>query len=59
LTRSSWKKETVGYVEAIDSSEKIREETPMHMKRSNPSVQAVWLQVLISLPKVMILITAL
>jgi len=49
----------VGYVEAIDSSEKIREETPMHMKRSNPSVQAVWLQVLISLPKVMILITAL
>lgn len=49
----------MGYVEAIDSSEKITEETPVHVKRSNSPVQAVWLQVLISLPKVMILITAL
>lgn len=41
------------------TSEKLGEETPEHLKRDNPSVQADGLQVLISLPTAVILVTVL
>lgn len=49
----------MGCVKAKKSSEKLRDETPVHLKREKPSVQADWLQVLISLPVAVILVTAL
>ena len=59
VLRSSGEKEKMGCVKAKETSEKLREETPAHLKRDNPSVQADWLQVLISLSMAVILVTAL
>lgn len=59
VLRSSGEKEKMGCVKAKKSSEKLRDETPVHLKREKPSVQADWLPVLISLPVAMILVTAL
>lgn len=59
ILRSSGEKEKLGCVKSRKTSEKLGEETPEHLKRDSPSVQADGLQVLISLPTAVILVTAL
>lgn len=47
------------YVKAKDTSEKIKEETLVHLRKDNLSVQADLLQVLLCSPMVMTLVIAL
>lgn len=59
VLRGSGEKEKMGCAKAKETSEELREKTPVHLKRDNPSVQADWLHVLISLPMAVILVTVL